>query len=212
MDDRHREEQRFGPPTQSQAGPVDVKVVDRRWSARGDAGGGAAGPPNKPTYVEELERRLAEKTEQLQAIQAQHRQAVQEFDEIRARMRRDVARDVALGRRQMLVELLDVMDNLDRALTAARDTGGSDPLRQGVEMVRNQFLARLEEFGVRRLQTMGEPFDPARHEAVSTIATDRPDQDGRVAGVIREGYTFGDELLRPAAVVVARLASEPMPS
>ncbi len=87
-------------------------------------------------------------------------------------MRRDVARDVALGRRQILVELLDVLDNLDRALAAARETAGAGPLLQGVEMVRDQFLAKLEGFGVRRLPALGETFDPARHEAVSMLPTD----------------------------------------
>src|SRR5690348_2684629 len=91
--------------------PVEVKVVDRRWWARGGAADAAPAEPSRPTYVEDLERRLAAATEQLQALTAQHRRTVEEFDDIRARMRRDVARDVAIGRRQILVELLDVLDN-----------------------------------------------------------------------------------------------------
>jgi len=194
-------------PEDDRGEPVEVKVIDRRWWARGGAEEGAGDRTRKPTYVEDLERRLAESTEQLQAAQAQHRRAVEEFDEIRARMRRDVARDVAMGRRQILVELLDVLDNLDRALAAARETVGAGPLLQGVEMVRDQFLARLEGFGVRRVPALGDRFDPARHEAVSTLPTDRADQDDRIVGVIKEGYVIGDELLRPAVVVVARYAA-----
>jgi molecular chaperone GrpE len=184
--------------------PVDVKVVDRRWWARGGGGGTAASEPAKPTYVQDLEQRVAEKTEQLQTIAAQHRRALEEFDEVRARMRRDVARDVAIGRRQILVELLDVLDNLDRALAAARDSNESGALLQGVEMVRQQFLLKLDGFGVKPIAALGQRFDPARHEAISTIATQVPEEDDRIAGVIKEGYTIGDELLRPAVVVVAR--------
>lgn len=185
--------------------PVDVKVVDRRWWARGSGGEAAASEPAKPTYVQDLEQRLAEKTEQLQVIAAQHRRALEEFDEVRARMRRDIARDVAIGRRQILVELLDVLDNLDRALAAARESGESGALLQGVEMVRQQFLMKLDGFGVKPIAALGQPFDPARHEAISTVATLVPEEDDRVAGVIKEGYMIGDELLRPAVVVVARL-------
>jgi molecular chaperone GrpE len=185
--------------------PVEVKVVDRRWWARGGGGEAAGAEPAKPTYVQDLEQRLAEKTEQLQAIAAQHRRALEEFDEVRARMRRDVARDVAIGRRQILVELLEVLDNLDRALAAARDSGESGALLQGVEMVRQQFLTKLDGFGVKPIASLGEPFDPARHEAISTVTTLVPEEDDRIAGVIKEGYAIGDELLRPAVVVVARL-------
>ncbi|MDE3157053.1 MAG: nucleotide exchange factor GrpE [Acidobacteriota bacterium] len=192
--------------------PVPVKVVDRRWWARDDADAAGAGDAGtrRPTYIEDLERRLAEKTEQVQALQAQYRRATEEFDEVRARMRRDVARDVALGRRQILVELLEVVDNLDRALTAARDGGSAGPLLQGVEMVRDQFLAKLDGFGVRRVPALGERFDPARHEAVSTLPTSDPAEDDRIVGVIKEGYTIADDLLRPAVVVVARHAGAPV--
>jgi molecular chaperone GrpE len=186
--------------------PVDVKVVDRRWSARGAEGGAdAPAEPARPKYVQELEARLAEKTEQLQAIAAQHRRTLEEFDDVRARMRRDVARDIAVGRRQILVEFLDVLDNLNRALAAAREGAGAGALLQGVLMVRDQFLAKLEGFGVKPIAALGQRFDPAHHEAVSTVPTDAPDEDGRVAGVIAEGYSIGDDLLRPALVVVAKL-------
>lgn len=184
--------------------PVEVKVVDRRWWARGGADAAPA-EPARPTYVEDLERRLAATTEQLQALTALHRRTVEEFDEIRARMRRDIARDVAIGRRQILVELLDVLDNLDRALAAAADQAEAGALLQGITMVRDQFLQKLEGFGVRPMAVLGERFDPSRHEAISTVATRIPDEDDRIAGVIKAGYTIGDELLRPAVVVVARL-------
>src|SRR5262249_17529487 len=96
--------------------------------------------------------------------------------------------------------MLDVVDNLDRAIAAADDL--SSPLLRGVELVREQFLAKLEAFGVTRLQAVGEPFDANRHEAISTEAVADPSQDGLVVRVVKEGYAIGDELLRPAAVIV----------
>jgi molecular chaperone GrpE len=184
---------------------IPVKVVDRRWWARGDDGGpSVAERSTKPTYIEELERQLAEKDRIAQEYIAKYRQAAAEFDESRLRLRREISKDVERGRREILAELLEVVDNLDRAIDSARQAGSADALLQGVEMVRRQFLSKLEGFGVKRIAVEGQPFDPLRHEAVSTVPAATPDEDGRVVGVIRHGYTVGDDILRPASVAVAK--------
>jgi molecular chaperone GrpE len=184
---------------------VPVKVVDRRWWARGDDGGASvAERSTKPTYIEELERQLAEKDRIAQEYIAKYRQAAAEFDESRLRLRREISKDVERGRREILAELLEVVDNLDRAIDSARQAGSADALLQGIEMVRRQFLSKLEGFGVKRIAVEGQPFDPLRHEAVSTVPAASPDEDGRVVGVIRHGYTVGNDILRPASVAVAK--------
>jgi len=182
----------------------DLKVTDRRWWARTeDAPAGSADEPKlKPTYIEELETRLAAKDRELQEILAKYRGASDEFDAARARLRKEVAKDVERGRRAMLVSFLEVLDNLDRALGAAADRP-ADPFVQGVSLVRQQFLATLDGLGVTRIDPLGQPFDPTRHEAVTTIPASGSHAAGIVAGVIRPGYVIGDEVLRPAAVAVA---------
>jgi molecular chaperone GrpE len=102
----------------------------------------------------------------------------------------------------MLVSFLEVLDNLDRALEAAGDRA-NDPLVQGVSLVRQQFLATLESLGVQRVDPLGQPFDPSKHEAVTTVAADGT-PDNQVCGVIRPGYLMGDDVLRPAMVAVTR--------
>ena len=182
-----------------------VKVVDRRWWARGDDGGASgADRSSKPTYIEELEQQLAEKDRIAQEYVAKYRQAANEFDESRLRLRREISKDIERGRREILADLLEVVDNLDRAIDSARQTSSRDALMQGVEMVRRQFLTKLEGFGVRRIAVEGELFDPLKHEAVSTVPASDPQQDGRIVGVVRHGYTIGDEILRPASVAVAK--------
>ncbi|MPZ19462.1 MAG: nucleotide exchange factor GrpE [Luteitalea sp.] len=190
----------------------DIKVVDRRWwaqrdepaSTRADAATNEPWQPGKPKYVEELELRLAEKNELLQQYITQYKEASREFEEARARLRKEVARDAELGRRGLLVDLLEVIDNLDRALETARRQSGTESLIQGVELVRRQFLLKLETYGVTRLDPLGERFDPTRHEAVTTVQTAEPGQDGLITGVIAPGYLIGAELLRPAQVAVAQ--------
>ena len=188
---------------------VPVKVIDRRWWANQDPSSGterASSSSLKPTYVEELEQKLADKDKQLQDAIARYRGAAAEFEESRLRLRREIGKDIERGRREILADLLDVVDNLDRAVDAARSNAADrvDTLLQGVEMVKRQFLAKLEGFGVTRIQSEGQRFDPALHEAISAVPAATPDQDGIVVGVIRHGYLIGEDVLRPASVAVAK--------
>jgi molecular chaperone GrpE len=194
--------------------PSGIQVVDRRWWARGEtaAGGSADEPFEKPSYVQELEARLAAKDEELRATLARYREANAEFEQARARLRRDVAKDVERGTKAVLADLLDVADNLDRAIDAARAAGSDATLLQGVEMVRAQFLAKLDGHGVRPLDAAGRPFDPSLHEAATTVPVSDPAQDGLVVGIIRQGYVIRDEVLRPAVVAVAAFENEGVPT
>ena len=196
-------------PTKDKEADPAVKVVDRRWWVNRDQGAEAAGtaPSSaslKPTYIEELERQIADKDRQIQEYLGKYRQAAAEFDEARLRLRREISKDIERARREILADLLDVVDNLDRALDAARQAPNAESLLQGVDMVRRQFLGKLEGFGVKPIDSANAQFDPELHEAVSTVPAASPDQDGAIVGVIRRGYRIGDDVLRPAAVAVAK--------
>jgi molecular chaperone GrpE len=200
-----------------QPDPIDgpVPVIDRRRWAHGEEAVSDA-RPGKPSYIEELERLLAEKDKAIQAHAARYRESAGEFEQVRARLRRDMDKEIERARRTVLADVLEVVDNLDRALNAARETA-SGPATQdsnyaalvkGVELVRELLLAKLASYGVKPIAAAGETFDPRVHEAVSILPVATPDQDERVMGVVREGYTVGDDVLRPAAVVVGRFADD----
>ena len=193
----------------------DIRIVDRRWWAKdaaADPDASAGERSDKPAYVQELEQRLAAADEELRATIARYREANAEFELARVRLRRDVAKEVERGKRAILADLLEVVDNLDRALAAARGMAAAGPLLQGVELVRAQFLGKLEAFGVRPIEAMDGVFDPTRHEAATTVPVTDPAQDGKVVGVIRQGYAIDDDVLRPAVVAVASFTSEGAPS
>jgi molecular chaperone GrpE len=187
---------------------IPVKVIDRRWWANQDPAEETAGESprasSKPSYVEQLEQQLAEKDRQLQEYIGKYRQAASEFESSRARLRREIAKDSERGRREIIADLLDVLDNLDRALDAQRSGASTDALLQGVELVRRLFLAKLDGLGVRRIDAEGQPFDPALHEAVTAVPAADPTQDGLVVGIVRHGYRINDDVLRPATVAVAK--------
>ena len=185
---------------------IPVKVVDRRWWAKGDGAvsGNDDRTSSKPSYIEDLEQRLAEKDKQLQDAITKYRGAAAEFEESRLRLRREVAKDIERGRRDILSEMLDIGDNLDRAVESARKGASFDALMQGVDMVRRQFTSKLEGLGVSRIEVNGQAFDPTLHEAITTVPATSPEQDGMIVGVVRSGYRIGGEVLRPAAVAVAK--------
>jgi molecular chaperone GrpE len=182
----------------------DLKVTDRRWWARSEGGDAVTAdePKLKPTYIEELEARMAAKDQEIQQLLMKYRGASDEFDQARARLRKEVTKDVERGRRSLIASFLDVLDNLDRALGAV--TQPDDPFVQGVSLVRQQFLSTLESLGVTRIDPTGQPFDHALHEAVTTVPASPTMPDGVVVGVIRPGYRIGEDILRPAQVAVAQ--------
>jgi molecular chaperone GrpE len=185
------------------------KVVDRRhWVDGGDGNDEPArddeGPIEISTGDDDLRRELADKEQQLQDLTVAHQLALTELDSARERLTRELGKEAERNRRSLLVEFLDVIDNLDRAIEAAGSAPDPGALREGVAMVRDMFVGKLRTFGVTRVEALGHRFDPARHEAITVVPVEDPLQDGRIVGVIREGYSIGDEVLRPAGVAVAR--------
>jgi len=191
---------------------IPVKVIDRRWWANTDHSATdekSSSSSLKPTYVEELEQKLAEKDRQIQEYIGKYRQAASEFDEARLRLRREISKDIERGRREILSDLLEVLDNLDRALDATKGASSIDAVVHGVDMVRRQFLAKLESFGVRPIEVAsGSAFDPGLHEAVTAVPATDAASDGEIVGVVRRGYRIQNEVLRPAAVAVAKAATQ----
>ena len=100
-------------------------------------------------------------------------------------------------------DLLTVIDNLERATTAARQAGEQGPLVQGVALVQNQFQDILKRHGVTPIEALGKPFDPNLHQAV--MQEKAPDQPpNTVVRVLEQGYTIHDRVLRPAKVAVSK--------
>lgn len=187
---------------------ADLRVVDRRWWARADGGGGEP-RSSKPSYVEDLERRLAEKEALLEDHAARRRQAATEFEQTRGRLRRESAKEVEREKRIVLASFLEVVDNLDRAVAVPDDQPGRQEgsVIEGVVLVREQFLAVLERHGVTRLDAAGRPFDPNLHEAVAAEPVSDPAQDDAVIEVVKPGYLIDGDVLRPASVTVGKLES-----
>jgi len=156
--------------------------------------------------IEQLHALLAQKDELFRRASTRADQAHADLEAARHRVTAESDRELERRTRALLRSFLDVMDDLDRAIEATRTLEHNPEVLAGIELVRRGLLGQLERHGVAHAPSLGQPFDPHRHEAMSLVPVSDPAQDGRVVGVLREGYSIGDEPLRPAAVAVGRLA------
>jgi molecular chaperone GrpE len=125
-----------------------------------------------------------------------------EFDNYRKRVdreRREQSESAAAG---LLVEILPVVDNLERALQAPSGPEAAG-YRAGVELILRQLIDMLRKRGVTPIEALGADFDPRFHQAVSQDTSDAH-RDGEVMEELQRGYMLGDRLLRPAMVKVAK--------
>ncbi len=126
-----------------------------------------------------------------------------DYDNFRKRSRRDIVDAERKVREDQLRELLPVFDNLERAAAHAESATDVKALLDGIHMVLRQFQDTLGKLGVERLEGIGQPFDPALHEAISHIET-KEFPPGFVAAEAQAGYRMNDRVVRPALVVVAK--------
>jgi molecular chaperone GrpE len=126
--------------------------------------------------------------------------AVADFENYKKRIQRDIDSIVSSRRRMLLERLLPVLDNLQRALES---NAGGETLREGLEQTLRGFEAVMASEGVKPIEVCGEPFDPRTAQAVGTAPPASVAED-TVVEVTEKGYKLGDDVLRPAKVIVAK--------
>jgi molecular chaperone GrpE len=145
--------------------------------------------------LEQQQQQTQEYLDHLQRLQA-------EFNNYRRRVSQEKLQATSRGKEDVLRAVLPILANLRLALQHAQED--AQAIRQGVQMIWQQFEGFLREQGVERIDTVGQPFDPAKHEALSTAPTTAEAPANTIVAEVNAGYTFDGRLLRPAQVVVAR--------
>jgi len=157
-----------------------------------------------------LEATLEQLSASNQELNGSLRKTIEDRDQTVKRVRREAGRSVKFGHEPMLKGLLPVMDNLERALSAADDDcAESADILDGVRMISAQLQAELARHGVTPIDAHGEDFDPQTHEAIQR-APSAEHPPGTVMSQWQRGYRLHDRLLRPAQVVVACEPPEPV--
>jgi len=140
--------------------------------------------------------------EQLEKAKQDYLYLAADFENFRKNAIKERSELVKFGNERLLRDLLDVVDNLERALAADTGKESKESLSSGVQMIHSELQSLLQRYGVTAMDSLGKPFDPNTHEALSSEPTNKI-PPGHITQVFKKAYKYHDRLLRPAQVVVA---------
>ena len=128
-----------------------------------------------------------------------------EFENFKRRISKEQEEQLKYSNEKLLADLLPSLDDMDRVLDHVPPDASAEAraIADGVELVRKSLHSALERYGLKEVAALGEPFDPARHEAMAAVDSEAHEPNS-VMAVHRKGYWLGDRLLRPAMVTVAK--------
>jgi molecular chaperone GrpE len=159
---------------------------------------------NGEDSVQTLRDKLIEKEKEAQDTYDRLLRVSAEFDNYKKRSSREMADFRKYANQSLLKEMLSVVDNLELAIQSAGEKNGHEfSLVEGLNMTLQEMLRIFEKFNVTPVESVGQPFDPAFHEAMMQEKTDEYPEN-TVIREMQKGYTIHDRLLRPAMVVVAK--------
>ncbi len=176
--------------------------ADAAVEGAGEAGSEAEGAP-----ADDAAAALEAAREEAARMKDTALRAQAEMENVRRRAARDVEAAHKFALEKFAADLLPVVDSLEKSVEAVAGHEGGDEaivaIKEGIQLSERMFMDTLGKFGVERIDPLGEPFDPERHEAMSMI--DAPDAEpNSVVTVLQKGYALNGRLLRAAMVIVAR--------
>ena len=155
-------------------------------------------------FVAAAEAKAAELAAQTKELEDRYLRLAAEFDNFRKRTARDFQSIIKSANGRLILELLELRDNFERALS--NSTGTAEGFKQGVELITGQLDAILKKEGVEELRVDGQPFDPSTSEAIAHLKSERPESE--VLQVLTKGYSLAGRVIRPARVIVSKGKSE----
>lgn len=178
----------------------DERFVDKRSASRAAEGTGngepGTGPP--PAAPDGPVDELASEREKAETYYRNWQRAAADFQNYKRRVELERSESARLSSAALVINMLPVFDDLDRAVASVDTTLAGLNWVQGVTAIHHKFSRLLESMGVREVDAVGETFDPARHEAIGK----QPGEEGKVLHVAQKGYALHDKVIRPAMVIV----------
>ena len=160
-------------------------------------------PQPAGSTADELERLRQE----AQQAKGQYLRILADYENTKKRMQREREEFVKYSAETVVRGLLPIIDSLDQALVAVDKQADPQAVIKGVHLIYRQLLGLLEKEGVKRIPTVGAPFDPHQHEAIAQVETTDGKADNTVAEEVQVGYTMHGKVIRPAMVKVAKKAA-----
>lgn len=181
---------------------IEIPVTGAEEAESEAAENGTAGDEPVTISREEYNALVSE----AERAKEQYMLAVADFDNFRKRVQREKEEIVCFANEKLILDLLPILDNLQRALSMELDKAGTESILEGVRMVTDQLHTVLGACGLEPVNAVGGPFDPQYHEAVGVLPSDEHDE-GTVISELQKGYSLKGRILRPSVVHVAGQAS-----
>lgn len=192
MSDKKKKDIPAQEPEQETAAPVTEETEDKEVPAEETA-------PETFTVTKEQMEKMEGLAKLVADVNDKYLRLAAEYDNYRKRTAKEKESLYGDAKADTVKPFLEVLDNLERGLAQFEE---GDPHRQGMEMICKQFMTVLEKLGVQQIEALGQPFDPARHNAVMHVE-DESAGENTVVEVFQQGYALGDKILRFAMVKVA---------
>lgn len=129
---------------------------------------------------------------------------VAEFDNYRKRTLKEKSELLKSGSERVLIDVISVVDDFERALDNVSKAEDVEAVKEGVELIYNKFSNFLTKHGVKEIETIGQPFDADKHEAVTSIPAQKEEDKDKIVDAIQKGYTLDDKVIRYPKVIVAK--------
>lgn len=150
---------------------------------------------------------LKSELEKFKELNDKYLRKIAEFENHKKILKKEYEKEFEDRMAGIMNEILDVIDNFDRAIDSLQKTEDKNSVIDGIVMIDKKFHQVLEKIGIKKIESHGEPFDPAKHDAISIVSL--PDiPDGRIVEVCQRGYFMGEKVLRPSKVIVNRREEE----
>ena len=141
---------------------------------------------------------------QLEESKREYMFLMAEFDNFRKRNIRERADIIRNATEKAMKDLLPIVDDFERGLTAMSETTDAEAVKEGMELIYTKFIKYLEQNGVKAIESTGTDFDTELHEAIAMIPATDESQKGKVIDTVMKGYTINDKVIRHSKVAVAQ--------
>ncbi len=157
----------------------------------------------KKTSTEtKLKKQLKDNKQELAEMQDKYLRLSAEYDNYRRRTLKEKMELTKTGGEKVLLNILPVIDNLDRAMTAVQEAKDIDAIRTGIDLIFNKFQEFIKQNGIQEIPAIQAEFDTDLHEAITKIPAPSEDLKGKVVDVIEKGYYLHDKVIRFTKVVI----------
>ncbi|WP_321371655.1 nucleotide exchange factor GrpE [uncultured Draconibacterium sp.] len=156
----------------------------------------------KKSKKDKKEEQLEELGQKLQEVQDKHLRLQAEFDNFRRRTMKEKADLIKAGGETVLINILPVIDDFERAIDSMKDLSDEDPGKHGTELIYKKFQEFLKQNNVKEIEAQNEAFDVDLHEAITKIPAPSEELKGKVVDVVQKGYCLNEKVIRFAKVVI----------